>query len=356
MVDAFEKAVAEAGGAEAAVATASGTAALHVALAAAGVGHGDLVILPTYTFIGSANAIYQCGATPWLFDVSADSWTLDPGLMAEHLAAGTERTAGGLRHKDSGRRVAAVLPVYALGHPSDMDPILDIAGRYGLPVVADGAAALGARYRGRPLGSIGALYTTLSFNGNKTFTCGGGGAVLGGREDLKPVRHLSSTARSGVAYLHDQPAFNYRLTALQAAVGRAQLESFSEFLASKRATDEAYRSAVAGCQDMLPLPRCTWADSACWMSGVWLTGRLSGASEQVRATLTARAIETRPFWVPMHLQPPYRTAPRTAMPVADAMWEDVVVLPCSTGITSEERSRVIAVLREILDTCHGVPP
>ena len=207
-VNLFEEKVAEAAGASLAVATSAGTTGLHVALEAVGVGRDDLVVLPSFTFIASANAIAYCGASPWLFDVTEESWTLDPELLAKQLSAETHREKGCLIHNATGRRVAAVMPVYTLGMPADMDSIVQIAKDYNLPVIADGAAALGATYKGHPSGKLGADLTVYSFNGNKTITAGGGGAVAGeDTELLKLVRHLSNTAKVGEAYHHDRVGF-----------------------------------------------------------------------------------------------------------------------------------------------------
>ena len=171
-VERFEGVVANATGVSQAVAVSSGTSGLHAALVAVGVGRDDLVVLPSFTFIASANAIAYCGASPWLFDVTEESWTLDPALLTKHFETETYQKNGRLIHKETGRRVAAVMPVYTFGMPADMDAIVKIANDYNLPVIADGAAALGATYKGRLSGNLGADLTIYSFNGNKTVTTG----------------------------------------------------------------------------------------------------------------------------------------------------------------------------------------
>lgn len=344
----FEGMVAEAAGAEAAAATSAGTTGLHLALLAAGVEPGDLVILPSFTFIASANAISHCGATPWLFDVQGDSWTLDPVMLADRLAAETRRDGDQLIHGDSGRRVAAILVVYTLGMPADMDAIVPIARDYGLPLIADAAAALGAAYKGRAVGTLGADLSVFSFNGNKTVTSGGGGAVVG--EDgplIGLVRHLGSTARVGSDYSHDRVGHNYRMTNLQAAVGCAQMENLDLFVAAKRAISYRYARELAGIGGVTAFPEPDWAQSACWFSGIVLPA--SGPSTaEIRQKLHQAGIEARPFWKPMHLQQPYLFAPRTPQPIAEDVWERVVTLPCSTGLTADHQGRVIETLRGIL--------
>lgn len=344
-VSRFEEMVAAAASAPHAVATSAGTTGLHAALTAVGVGRDDLVVLPALTFIASANAIAHCGALPWLMDVDPASWALDPALLGRCLETETRRDGdGALRHAASGRRIAAIMPVYTLGTPADMAPIAALAREYGLPTVADAAAALGATYRGQPLGALGADLTVFSFNGNKTITAGGGGAVIGQDEALcRTVRHLTTTARVGSDYDHDRVGFNYRMTNLQAAVGCAQMENLDTFVASKRAIRRHYDAAFADLPGLHPFPSPDWAESACWFSGVVLDRAEDAAA--LRAALRQDGIDARPFWKPMHLQAPYREAPRTAQPATDGLWERVVTLPCSTGISERELDQVVSAVR-----------
>lgn len=344
----FEDLVSETTGAEHVVATNTGTSALHLALLAVGVRPGDLVIIPSYTFIATANAVRMCGAEPWLLDVTADTWTLDAGLLDGELRSMTVETTAGLLHRDSGRIVRAVLPVAAVGHPPDLDAIALVAAAFSLPVVVDSAAAIGAAYKGKPLGEM-ALVSTLSFNGNKTLTAGGGGAVLSGDLDVAArVRHLSTTARVGTNYDHDEAGFNYRLTNIQAAVGCAQLERVDSFVAAKRQIDSVYREMWLG-TDLGPFPRAEWADSACWMSGLVLPTTGSVTAEALVARLVVQGVGARMFWKPMHLQKPYADSPRSAMTVSDRLWERVVTLPCSTSLTREDQETVIRAVQRSLD-------
>lgn len=350
-VDRFEEMVAAAAGSpNRAVATSAGTTGLHAALTAVGVGPGDLVMVPAFTFVASANAIAHCGAVPWLLDVAADSWTLDPALLARALAEETVPDGDVVRHRASGRRVAAVLPVHVLGLPADMDAIAAVARAHGLKVVADGAAALGARYKGRRIGEIGADLTVVSFNGNKTVTAGGGGAVFGDDGDLVAlVRHLTTTARSGADYRHDRVGFNYRMTNLQAAVGCAQMERLDHFVAAKRRIRATYDAAFRGLRGTRPFPAVDWADSECWFSGLVLDGESLPPMDEVRLRLRELGVDARPFWRPMHLQLAFAAAPRGGMAVTEAVWSRILTLPCSTGITAGELDLVVAALREVLE-------
>lgn len=346
----FEAMTAAAAGATDAAATSSGTTGLHVALVAVGVTAGDLVIMPALTFIATANAVAHCGADPWLLDVSSESWTLDPERLAEALARETVMRDGRPSHRSTGRRVAAVVPVHTLGLPADTDALADVARRFGLPVVADAAAALGATLRGRPVGASGADLSVFSFNGNKTATAGGGGAVAGTDAGLVGlVRHLSTTARVGDGYDHDRIGFNYRMTNLQAAVGCAQMERLDRLVAAKRRIRARYDEALADLPDTGRFPAPAWAESACWFSGFTL-GVAGDAGAPARAAalrerLRRAGIDARPFWKPMHLQAPFRAAPRGDLTVSENIWGRVVTLPCSTGLTAQDQERVIAAVR-----------
>lgn len=344
----FEEMVAASAGTVGGVAVASGTVGLHLALATVGVSRDDLVVVPSLTFIATANAVSHAGATPWLFDVSPDTWTLDPGLLRRVLAKDTETRGGVLVHRSTGARVGAILPVHTLGSPADMDPLCEVAAEYGLPVVADAAAGLGATYHGRPIGALGATLTVFSFNGNKTVTAGGGGIVAGDDDGvLGLARHLSTTARSSPDYDHDRIGFNYRMTNLQAAVGCAQMEQLDAFVAAKRHVRRHYDDALASAPRTRAFPSPPGIESADWFSGVVLEGE--GAAERnaaLRRLLRESGVDARPFWKPMHLQAPYARVLRTSMDVTDDLWPRVVTLPCSTAITSAELDTVVSAVRE----------
>ncbi|MBF0176821.1 MAG: aminotransferase class V-fold PLP-dependent enzyme [Magnetococcales bacterium] len=352
-VDRFEAMVAEAAGSVRAVATSAGTTGLHAALTAVGVGRDDLVILPAYTFIGSANAVAHCGALPWLLDVDREGWNLDPERLEVELCQRTERRGENqVVHRPTGRRVAAVMPVHVLGTPADMDAIVAIARRHGLPVVADGAAALGARSHGRPVGRLGADLTVFSFNGNKTVTCGGGGAVAGDDPALLDlVRHLTTTARHGEDYDHDRVGFNYRMTNIQAAVGCAQMERLADLVAAKRRIRARYDAACQDLPGVTPFPVPEWAESACWFSGCLLPETMDPESiRRLHHAFREAGIAVRSFWKPLHDQVPYRDAPRTLLPVSETIAPRILTLPCSSGLTEAEQDQVIVTTRSLLSS------
>ena len=348
-VNRIEEMAAEKSGSHYAVATSSGTTGLHLALTGCGVRQDEIVIIPTFTFIATANAVSHCGAVPWLMDVSGDSWTLDPEQLETELEKDTVWEDGRLIHKESKKRVAAIMPVYTLGNIPDMDKINTVAKKYKLPVVADAAAALGAEYAGKALSEIADL-TVFSFNGNKTVTSGGGGMVVGNDETLlKKLKHLSTTARVTAEYDHDMVGYNYRMTNIQAAVGCAQLERLEEFVEKKREIRAFYNQKFGGIEKIALFPDSDYGKSACWFSGILLE---QGGLEIVRklcGKLREKGIEARSFWKPVHLQKPYEEALKAdSLAVASSLWDRILTLPCSPNISREELEYVAKTVKETI--------
>jgi perosamine synthetase len=344
-VERFERELAVWVGVPHAVATVNGSAALHVALRAAGVGRDDEVVLPTLTFVASAAAVAHCGARPVFLDCEPVSWGLDPARVEQFLTGECERRGGRVVDRATGRRVAAVMPVHLYGHPCDLDPLLALARHWELPVVEDAAESLGALYHGRRVGCDG-LAGCLSFNGNKIITTGGGGMVLTRDAGLAArVRALTTQARTDpLEWVHAEIAFNYRLTNLQAALGAAQLEQLEEFLERKRCTAHHYQAALGGLDGVTVFREASWACSSYWMPAVLLEpGRCPDVRALIR-DLNAAGVQVRPLWHPLHRQPPFRDARRGPIEVADRLWDRGVLLPCSVGITAEEREAVVQAL------------
>ena len=346
-VDEFEKALAQESGTPLSAAVAAGTMGLHVALVAIGVGRDDLVLCPSYSFIATANAIAHAGARPFFVDIDPASWCLCPNKLDEVLTTSFARDrTGALRHRLTGRRAAAVMPVYTMGTPADMDAIVEVTSRHGLPVVADAAAAIGARYRGRPIGDLADL-SVYSFNGNKTITTGGGAVTGPDKRLVERVKHLASTARVGHDYDHDEVAFNYRMTALEAALGRSQIARLPSFLTSKRHIRETYATAFKE-TGLTAFPSPDWAQSAYWFSGCVLPPLAQIDIEEACKALRARGIGTRVFWKPLHLRGPHKDALRGSLRETEMLWDRVLVLPSSTHITEDELSRVIEAVRAVI--------
>lgn len=338
-------------GAEYAVATSAGTTGLHAALMAVGVKAGELVIVPAFTFIASANAIAHCGAKPWLMDISPEDWCLSISAVRTALDKECEVKNGEVIHKTTGCRVAAVMPVYTLGNIPDMEEFRELADQYGLPLVADAACAIGASYHSRPFGAL-ADVSVVSFNGNKTVTCGGGGMVVGNdRELLEHIRHITTTARTGTEYNFDAVGYNYRMTNLQAAVGCAQMERLEEFISVKRRIRNYYASQLEECKDNTGISFFPSTEgSSCWFSGIVLPqGYFLDDVRQIGNRLKDLGIESRTFWKPVHMQEPYKNVPRESVKTAESIWERIITLPCSTNIKKDELEYVARSVEKVLD-------
>lgn len=337
----FESMVAEATGSKYAVATSSGTTGLHAALTSVGVKYGELVIIPTFTFIASANSIAHCGAEPWLMDIDSSTWCLDAELVRLEIEKNCVRQGSNLIHKSTGKRVAALMPVYTLGNMPDMKAMRQIADEYEIPLVVDAACAIGATYEGQDFGGLADL-SVLSFNGNKTITCGGGGAVVGNNEEiLSHVRHLTTTARVWPDYDFDEVGFNYRMTNIQAAVGVAQMERLNNFITTKRHVRQYYEEQLDQLKesDITFFP--TTEGSSCWFSGIVMPeGAVLTVAKEICAKLRESDIEARSFWKPVHLQKPYKDCPVSSVTVAEGLWQRIITLPCSTNITEKELALV----------------
>jgi perosamine synthetase len=346
-VDRFEREAAASMGARHGVATVTGTAALHVALLLAGVGAGDLVLVPALTFIATANPVRYCGADPVFLDSEPATWCLDPGKTEAFLKGQCEVRQGQVRERASGRRVAAMLPVHLYGHPADTDAFADICRRWPLALVEDATEALGARYKGEPLGVRG-VASTLSFNGNKIVTAGGGGMVLTNDAALaERARYLTTQGREpGPEWIHREVAFNYRLTNLHAALGVAQLEQLDAFVNAKRATARAYAEALATLGGVTPFRESPWARSTYWMTSALFDDDW-GDIRKLVVRANEAGIGLRPLWRPLHRQPAFAGCRADRIDVAERLYERGVSLPCSVGITPEERDAVVAALRDL---------
>ncbi|MBL26502.1 MAG: pyridoxal-5'-phosphate-dependent protein [Rhodospirillaceae bacterium] len=326
-VNRLEEIIAAEAGCRYGVATVNGTTALELVLVSAGIGAGSKVVLPDWTFAATVNAVIHAGATPVFVDVTAESWTLDPTLVAEAV-----RREG----------ASAVVAVHASGHPPDMDILAQICSDAGVPLYEDAAGAIGSRYRGRPAGGLGDA-AIFSFNGNKLVTAGGGGAIVTDNETLaRKAHHLSAQARASADYRVDAAGYNYRMTNLNAAVALAQLERLDEMLAAKRAIAARYDSVVGERDDLSAMPRCAWADSNCWLYNL-----LCASEDDARslvAHMASRDVEARVFWRTLADQPPYVAYPRLRRGVASRLSGSVVTLPCSSRLTAAEQDQVIAAL------------
>lgn len=335
----FEARIADALGAKFAVATSSGTAALHLALLASGVASGDEVLVPTLTFIAPANAVRYTGAHPVFIDADPSTWQMDVDRVTEFLEEHCERGNESTFNKKSGRRVVALLPVDVLGHPVDMDPLHSLAERFHLKIVEDATESLGATYRGRPVGNLGDV-GCLSFNGNKLITTGGGGMIV---TDDKRIadrsRHLSTQARVHLTeYIHDSVGYNYRMSNLAAALGCAQIERMSDFVSRKKSHAWLYEKAFEKLPQVSLMPRAEWADPVYWLYTIGLETHDPMA---VQEELAAVGIHARPLWQPMHLSPAHADATHQGGEVAQRIYGRALSLPSSVDLSDGEIARVV---------------
>ena len=332
-----------------AVATASGTGALHLGLLVSGVGADDEVVVPALTFIAPANAVRYVGAWPAFVDVDPTYWQLDPDEVRRFFEADCEMVAGVVRNRRTGRPVRAIMAVDVLGHPCDILALRGLAEEFGVALVEDAAEALGARYRDAAVGRAAPI-GCFSFNGNKIATTGGGGMLVTDDDDVaERARYLSTQAKDDpVECIHAAVGYNYRLTNVQAAIGCAQLERLEQFVAAKRRIAARYAEALAGLPGIEPMSEAPWAQATYWMYTILVDASLYGrGSRELQRALAAEGIQTRPLWQPLHLSPAHRGSFARACPVAQHVCDGALSLPCSTGLAEDDQERVIAALRRM---------
>ncbi len=329
--------------------TSSGTSALHLSMLVAGVNKGDLVIIPSYTFIATANAISHAGAFPWLLDIDSKSLTIDPIILYDELAKNVVVNANHCIHKETGQRVAALVPVFSFGHPANMDKLGEIAKEFKIPLITDAAAAIGSKYKNLDIGPFSDL-TCFSFNGNKSITCGGGGAICSPNKDLvNKAKHLGSTAKTGPNYVHDQIGYNYRMINTQAAIGLAQIERLTEIIYKKREIAKKYSLRLKIEKVLDPLPEMDWATSSCWLSGFVINESSLIKPKQLINHLNKKFIRAKEFWRPIHIQQPYKDALRGNLKVTNNLWERIIILPSSFSLTFEEQEYVITTILDYIN-------
>jgi dTDP-4-amino-4,6-dideoxygalactose transaminase len=338
-VDAFEREFAAVVGVPGALAVSSGTGALHLCLAALGIGKGDEVLTSTLTFVATANAITYVGATPVFIDAARTTWTMDVDLLEEELTIRARR----------GRLPAAVLSVDLYGQCCDYDRLTAVCQRYGIPLVEDAAEALGASCGTRQAGSFGDC-AAFSFNGNKIITTGGGGMLVShNRALVERARHLATQARDPAPhYEHSEIGFNYRMSNLLAAIGRGQLATLSQKIARRRRIRRRYKAALGCYSGIRFLSDARYGRSNAWLTCITVDPLLFGAtSDEIRLHLESRNIETRPVWKPMHLQPVFRQCRVRGGEVAAELFTTGLCLPSGSGLSDAEQDYVITALEGV---------
>jgi len=335
----FEAAFAEACGTQYGVACANGTVALHLALATLGLEPGDEVIIPAFTMIATANAVTYLSCRPVLVDSELETWNMDINQVEDKITP----------------RTRAIIPVHTYGHPVDMDGLNDIARRHSLWVVEDAAEAHGALYKGRPAGSLGDA-ASFSFYANKIITTGEGGMVTTNHEEIARLAwnlrdHAFSTERH---FWHKFIGFNYRMTNLQAAIGLAQTEQMATFVAQRRANAAYYTELLSDIPGLVTPPEAEWATNVYWMYGILIKPEFGLTRDELRRALAEHGIETRTFFIPMHVQPVYYPQYKgERYPRAEQLCREGMYLPSASSLTREEMEYIVETIREVRRAAVG---
>ena len=347
-VDRFETDLASYIGINHAVACVNGTAALHTALLVAGIGDGDEVFVSDLTFISPVNAIKYTGASPVFIDAEPDYYQIDPDKLSEFINKNCKFKNRQLINQISGKTIKGIIPVHILGHPVNMDPILDIAHQYNLVIIEDATESLGSRYKGKKVGKLGDI-ACFSFNGNKLITTGGGGMIATNNEDwAKKAKYLTTQAKDNpLEFIHNQVGYNYRLTNIQAAMGVAQMEMIDEYIEKKKLIAATYSDALKDIPGVTIMPEATWATSVFWMYTILIDENEYGlSSRDLLQLLLMNNIQTRPLWQPMHMSPTNNGYSLGTFPIAESLYAQALSIPCSVGLTERDQNFVINKIQQ----------
>jgi perosamine synthetase len=343
-VDQFEKMSAEFAGTKYAVATSSGTTALHICLVMMDVNADDYVITPNITFIATCNSIKYTGANPLFIDTDAATWQMDLNLLEEFLINETEQRNGVCHYKKDGKRIPVIMPVHVLGNMCDIDRLLALAKQHNLTVIEDSTEALGSYYKGKHAGSFG-LMGTFSYNGNKIITTGGGGMIVTDDETLaKKAKHLTTQAKSDpFEYIHDEIGYNYRLVNVAAAMGVAQMEQLPGFIQRKYEIIDFYKTALQGVGDIKFQEVSADVKPNWWMPTIF-----TSKQKEVLKILNDNKMQSRPFWVPMNqLRMFTENIYYNHTDRSNFVYQHCLSIPCSTYITDEQLKTVTDKIKEL---------
>lgn len=346
-VDRFEEMLANYVGGKSAVACVNGTSALHIALMVAGIRPDEEVLVPSITFVSPANCVKYLGAWPTFMDIEPDYLQIDPQKTIDFLTQECTYRGGKLRNRRTNRVVRAILPVHMLGHPSDMDPIVEIARKFNLIVIEDCAESLGASYKGRKTGSLADM-ACFSFNGNKIITAGGGGMIVTNNTRwAQKGKYLTTQAKDDpIEYIHNEIGFNYRLSNVQAAMGVAQMENLPGYVAAKRKIAERYAEALKEVAGIRVPQEAPWAESTFWLYTIFVDAKKYGRSnKELLKEMDENHIQARPLWHPLPRLKPFKDCYAYKVEVADRVYNDALSLPSSVNLTIEEQDTVIEVVR-----------
>lgn len=341
-VDEFEHRLEKYLGAPNVVALSAGTAAIHLALVALGVGAGDEVICQSFTFAASANPIKYQGADPVFVDSEPDTWNMSPDALEEAIID---------RKKQTGHYPKAIIPVYLYGMPAKMDEIRAIADKYGIPIVEDSAEALGSEYKGKKCGTLG-NYGCLSFNGNKIITTSGGGAlVCRSKEEADRVKFYATQAREQRPYYyHETIGYNYRLSNVSAGIGCGQMDVLQPHVELRRAIHDFYTKELAEIDGLsVQQNPSTDFNSNFWLSTVLIDPKTGKDPESLRQFMLDAGVETRRLWRPMHMQPVFADAPYYGDTTCETLFDRGLCLPSGSGLKEEELRYVADKIKEFFN-------
>ncbi|MFM7828122.1 MAG: LegC family aminotransferase [Acidimicrobiaceae bacterium] len=327
----FEQGLAKFTNSKHAIAVVNGTAALHLALHSVGVKPGDEVLVPTLSFVATANAVSHCGAIPHFVDSDPETLGLDPLALREHLRANASLQNGELHNTSTGRRISAVVPMHTFGHPMQIEALIDVAKEFNLVIVEDAAESIGS-YVGRTHTGTFGRCSSLSFNGNKTITTGGGGAILTDDSELaQRIRHLATTAKMphDYEYIHDAVAFNYRMPNINAALGCAQLGRLDDFLSAKRVLAKKYAEGFSSAKSMQFVAEPHGTTSNYWLNTIRLNKPDLSLRDELLVAARANGYMCRPAWNLLHTLPMHESSPRAKLPVAQNLWQSLINIPSS---------------------------
>jgi len=326
----------------------SGTAAIHLAIILLGVGPGDEVIVPSFTFSATVNPVVYQHAIPVFIDSEKETWNMDPELL--------EKAIKDKRRRAKNKSIKAIIVVHLYGMPANMDDIMAVAEKYGIPVIEDAAEALGSKYNGKSLGSFGD-FGVFSFNGNKIITTSGGGALASDNEAMiDKARFLATQARDKAPhYQHSHIGYNYRMSNVLAGIGRGQMEVLDERIQQRRANYDFYLKSFSSYQgiEFLKEPSDAYFSNR-WLTTVIIDANKTGiARERLQVELEKENIETRPLWKPMHLQPVFSSYPAYLSGISESLFNTGLCLPSGSNMTDEQKCFVVeAIQKRIKNTCN----
>lgn len=336
-VNRFEDDLANFTGAKHAIATANGTSALHICFRLAGIEAGDEVLVPTLTFVGTVNAIAYCQATPHFIDAEENTLGVNADLLDDYLKDITKIAGTTTINRITNRPIKALCVMHTLGHPVDLDRMVEICDKYNLILIEDAAEAVGSYYKNAHVGHAG-LLGILSFNGNKIMTTGGGGAILTDDPHIaKRAKHITTTAKVPHAwrFAHDELGYNYRLPNINAALGCAQLEQMNEFLRAKRELAAIYQHAFMGVQGVKLLKEPPFAKSNYWINALILDEPYANLRDQLLDEMISTGIMVRPLWELQHHLPMYSACPRMLLSIAEKLARRLIQIPSSPQLLNQ---------------------